>query len=237
MWWWHDVGDGLERGFTDRCGGASEGPYAGLNLGGHVGDEPDSVRENRAMLAEAIAVAVHRLVLLSQVHGDGVVVVTGDETTPPTADAVITAERGLALAVLVADCTPVLLHDLTSGLVAAVHAGRPGLRLGVVTRTVEAMRDLGARDISAVVGPSVCGRCYEVPSDMRADVAASAPSAHTVSWSGTPALDVAAGVVEQLAASSVAVQWVPGCTREEPRLYSYRRDRVTGRFAGVVVRR
>jgi purine-nucleoside/S-methyl-5'-thioadenosine phosphorylase / adenosine deaminase len=86
----------------------------------------------------------------------------------------------------------------------------------------------------AVVGPSVCGRCYEVPERMRAEAAAvSAPSA-TVSWTGTPAIDVAAGVVDQLTARGLRVTWVAGCTRESADLFSYRRDRTTRRFAGVV---
>jgi copper oxidase (laccase) domain-containing protein len=120
--------------------------------------------------------------------------------------------------------------------VAAVHAGRPGLVAGVVPAAVAAMRGLGADTIDAVVGPSVCGRCYEVPEAMRSDVAAVVPVAATVSWSGTPAVDVAAGVVTQLREAGVTVRWVPGCTRERPDLYSYRREASTGRFAGVVAR-
>ncbi len=96
------------------------------------------------------------------------------------------------------------------------------------------MRDLGAASIVATVGPSVCGRCYEVPPAMAAAAAAVSASSAARSWTGTPAIDVAAGVVEQLVAESVAVQWIPGCTRETLSLYSYRRDGVTGRFAGVV---
>jgi copper oxidase (laccase) domain-containing protein len=108
---------------------------------------------------------------------------------------------------------------------------------GIVGRAVTAMRDLGATSLSATVGPSVCGRCYEVPATMARTAAQVAPASAARSWTGTPAIDVAAGVVEQLAAADVAVQWVPGCTRESGDLYSYRRDGRTGRFAGVVVRR
>jgi YfiH family protein len=148
---------------------------------------------------------------------------------------VVTATPGLALAALVADCTPVLFADPGAGVVAAVHAGRPGMTSRIVDVAVDRMRQLGARAIEAVVGPSVCGRCYEVPEEMRAASAAVSPEAAAVSWTGTPAVDVAAGVVAQLHANEVAVQWVPGCAREEERLYSYRRDGRTGRFAGVVV--
>ena len=108
---------------------------------------------------------------------------------------------------------------------------------GVVPASVEAMRELGARRIHAVVGPSVCGRCYEVPAQMRDVAAERSPASRAVTWAGTPAIDVAAGVVEQLADLDVPVRWVPGCTREDDDLFSYRRDGRTGRTAGVIVRR
>jgi YfiH family protein len=146
----------------------------------------------------------------------------------------VTTQRGLGLAVLVADCTPVLLADPEAGVIGAVHAGRPGMTAGIIDRAVSAMRQEGAQRLVAAVGPSVCGRCYEVPEDMRAAAAAVTPEAATVSWTGTPAIDVAAAVVAQLRANDVAVHWVPGCTRESEALYSYRRDGRTGRFAGIV---
>jgi hypothetical protein len=203
-----------------------------------VGDEPRQVEANRALLAERLGVTRERLLFMDQVHGTGMVEVDGPwRGEAPQADAVITGATDLALAVLVADCVPVLLHDPAAGLVAAVHAGRPGMTAGIVPLVVERMRRLGAQQLSAVIGPSVCGRCYEVPADMAARAAEVAPSALTRSWTGTPAIDVAAGVVEQLAQRDVAVEWVPGCTREDDDLYSYRRDGRTGRFAGVIVRR
>ncbi|WP_141845878.1 peptidoglycan editing factor PgeF [Humibacillus xanthopallidus] len=225
----------VDLGFTDRSAGRGTGPYAGLNLGGHVGDDPADVEANREALATAVGVPRDRLVLMNQVHGRDVVEVRGPWVgEPPEADAVVTRTPGLALGVLVADCVPLLLHDPAAGVVGAVHAGRPGMTSGIVGRAVEAMRDLGAGAISATVGPSVCGRCYEVPPQMAAEAAGVAASAAARSWTGTSAIDVASGVVEQLAAESVAVQWIPGCTRESESLYSYRRDGVTGRFAGVV---
>jgi len=126
------------------------------------------------------------------------------------------------------------LVDRIAGVAAAVHAGRPGMMSGIVGRALDAMTDLGARSISAVVGPSVCGRCYEVPEAMRAEASRISPVASAVSWQGTPAIDVAAGVVEQLRARSVAVQWIAGCSRESEELFSYRRRHRTGRCAGVV---
>ncbi|MDQ2757167.1 MAG: polyphenol oxidase family protein [Actinomycetota bacterium] len=225
----------MRAGFTTRAGGVSAAPWAGLNLGGGVGDDPAAVGENRARVAGATGVPAQRLVLMQQCHGTQVVHVEGPwPGEPPACDAVVTTRTDLALAALVADCTPVLLHDVAAGVVGAVHAGRPGMTDGIVGATVEAMRDLGATRLRAVVGPSICGRCYEVPASMRADAARRSPVSSTVSWVGTPAVDVAAGVVDQLVAAEVAVTWVPGCSREDPQLYSYRRDGTTGRYAGVV---
>ncbi|WP_040633063.1 peptidoglycan editing factor PgeF [Mobilicoccus pelagius] len=226
-------------GFTRADdGGVSTGDFAGLNLGGHVGDDPAAVEENRTRLARAVGVDREHLLFMAQVHGSDVAVVRGPwEGDPPEVDAIVTDRPGLALAVLVADCTPILLADPEAGVVGAVHAGRPGLDAGVVDAAVEAARDLGAHALRAAVGPSVCGRCYEVPAEMRDEVAARHPVAATVSWTGTAALDVAAGVVARLHALDVPLTWVPGCTREDPRFYSYRRASRTGRFAGVVTTR
>jgi polyphenol oxidase len=224
-------------GFTDREGGVSAGEFASLNLGGHVGDDPEAVESNRSRVAEAMGVTRDHLLFLQQCHGNDVVVVDGpwDASGAPRADGVVTATPGLALAALVADCTPVLLADPAAGVVAAVHAGRPGMTSRIVDTAVARMRALGAREIGAVVGPSVCGRCYEVPAELRDAAAAVSPESAAVSWTGTGAVDVASGVVAQLHANGVAVQWVAGCAREDGRLFSYRRDGRTGRFAGVVV--
>ncbi len=228
----------VELAVTGRARGAGEAPYVGLNLGGHVGDDRASVEANRRLVAEQVGVTRERLLFLDQVHGADVVEAEGPwDGAVPAADGIVTRATDLALAVLVADCVPVLLHDVDAGVVGAVHAGRPGMVAGVVGEALSRMHDLGARRVSAVVGPSVCGRCYEVPAPMAAAAADVSPAAAARSWTGTPAIDVSAGVVEQLASRDVAVTWVPGCTREHDDLYSYRRDGVTGRFAGVVVLR
>ncbi len=232
MFAWHEDRSGVVRAVTDRSAGVSAGRYAGLNLGAHVDDAPDAVTENRRRLTERLGRPV---VYMDQCHGAEIAVVDGVPDVPPSCDALVTRSTEVALAVLVADCVPVLLSG-AGGVVAAVHAGRPGLVAGVVPRTLEVMRELGAGEVDAVVGPSVCGRCYEVPAPMRDAAAAVQPVSATVSWTGTPAIDVAAGVVAQLRDAGVEVRWVPGCSRERGDLYSYRRDGRTGRFAGVVAR-
>lgn len=220
---------------TDRTGGTSAAPYSSLNLGGAVGDDPQAVAGNRARVAAALGLAPERLLFARQVHGAGVVRADGPWVgpEPPEADALVTREPGLALAVLVADCTPVLLADPDAGVVGVAHAGRRGLVAGVVPALVAVLRELGARRILGRVGPSICGRCYEVPAPLQREVTAAVPTARAVSRRGTPALDVAAGVMDQLAAHCRDLAWLDGCSRECPDLYSYRRDRVTGRYAGL----
>lgn len=226
---------GVDWAFTDRRGGASLGPYASLNLGAHVGDDLDAVSRNRSRVARALDLDAGDLRFMRQVHGCGVAVVGRDQDDPSQeADIMITDDTNVALVVLVADCTPILLLDRTEGLAAAVHAGRVGFTSGAVGVAVEALRDRGASHLEAVVGPSVCPRCYEVPADLRELAATASPAAYSVSRTGTPAIDVAAGVVDHLRDAGVSVTWLPGCTREEESLFSHRRDGVGGRFAGVV---
>ena len=242
MWWWRDSltgpdGRRVDVGFTDTGDGVSTGPVASLNLGGAVGDDPANVDRNRATVAGSVGVAPDDLVFMHQTHSDRVLVLEPHGSRELDSDGVVTAQSGVALAVLVADCTPVLLADPAAGVIAAVHAGRPGMMARIVDHALDRMTSLGAADPVAVIGPSVCGRCYEVPLDLREEAAAVAPESRTVSWTGTPAIDVAGGVVAQLHARGVPTTWVPGCTRENDRLFSYRRDHRTGRFAGVIVQR
>ena len=225
--------DGAGFAFTSRDGGVSATPYDSLNLGDSVGDDPAAVHENRRRVAAAVG--VRELVVAAQVHGTDVVEVTGDwPGAAPEADALVTRVPGLALGALVADCAPVLLAAPAEGVVGVAHAGRKGMAAGVVHALVEAMRDLGARSLIGRVGPSICPRCYEVPAELREAVAADVPVARSVTRTGTPALDVAGGVLEQLAPFCTDLRQLPGCTAESPDLFSYRRDGVTGRSAGLV---
>jgi YfiH family protein len=234
-----DTVSGAHFAFTDRWGGVSAAPYEELNLGGAVGDDPETVRTNRELAAKSLGLAPGDVVWMNQVHGDDVVVVDGPwrDRPVPEVDAIVTARRGLALAVLTADCVPVLLADPVAGIAAAAHAGRPGMIAGVVPAALRAMTELGADParIVARTGPAVCGRCYEVPEAMRAEVAAVEPTAYAETTWGTPAVDVAAGVHAQLARLGVRDRaQSPVCTLESGDHFSYRRERTTGRLAGYV---
>lgn len=234
MFNWRDDSGGVARAVTSRSGGVSKGPYAGLNLGAHVADDVAAVARNRSLVASALGVDAAALVFMDQCHGNDVAHVEAMPLAPPKVDAMVTTNPDLVLAVLVADCVPVLLESGDGRVVGVTHAGRKGMLGGAVRHTVEAMSDLGARELRATIGPSVCGRCYEVPEAMCDEGSSRWPAARAVSWTGTPALDVAAGVVSQLVECDVQVRWLPGCSREDPCLFSHRRDGVTGRYAGLI---
>ena len=221
--------------FTDRFGGVSAPPYDELNLAIDGGDDQSSVRHNLHLLLDDFAPGAE-LCDLVQVHGADVTVV--DPQSPvarPEGDGLVTREPDVVLMVRVADCVPLLLHAPDTGAVAAVHCGRPGLLAGVVPQTVERLREWGEGDITAWIGPHVCGACYEVPAAMQDEVASVVPAARsTTSW-GTPSLDLGAGVRSQLEAAGASVVDVSRCTLESSVLFSHRRDGVgAGRQAGLI---
>lgn len=233
------------------------------NLGLHVGDDPALVHRRRRDLADACSRALvwmdqtHSTRVLTLRRAGGRVLVTDEggspvdagplgETTsgewgPLACDGIVVDARGWpdapGVAVMVADCVPVLLGDATGEVLAAVHAGRKGLGGGILTHAVAAMRRCVGESVRlrATIGPCVCGACYEVPEAMRADLAATHPSAWSLTRWGTPALDLAAGAAEELGSLGVDVDRVHRCTREDPMLHSHRRDPHSGRQAGIIV--
>jgi len=155
----------LRHGFFTRRGGASSGVFKGLNCGVGSSDQTAAVAINRARVAEAMDVPPEALTSLHQIHSTDVIPVDSIIGDPcPKADALVTATPGLALAVLTADCQPVLFADPQAGVIGAAHAGWKGALDGVLQATVDAMVELGAqRDrITAVIGPSISQRAYEV---------------------------------------------------------------------------
>ncbi|HKP44503.1 peptidoglycan editing factor PgeF [Mycobacterium sp.] len=228
----------IRRVTTTRAGGVSAPPFDTFNLGDHVGDDPAAVATNRKRLTQAIGLGDDGIVWMNQVHGDHVVVV--DEPpggTVDKTDALVTTTPRLALAVVTADCVPVLMADARAGVVAAVHAGRVGCQIGIVPRTVEAMVDVGAHaeDISVLLGPAVSGRNYEVPEAMAAEVEAAMPGSRTTTSRGTPGLDLRAGIARQLTTLGIsAIDVDPRCTVDDRNLFSHRRDAPTGRLASLV---
>jgi len=235
-WVWDDLR--VDWAFTDRTHGESSGAYAQANLGLHVGDDPADVLSNRAALAAMVEVSEDRLITMTQVHGCQVVNVEQAFRSAPTADALWTGETELGLVTQVADCVPILLAAPT-GQVAAIHAGWRGVVIGVVDEAMRALTQDGVApdQIRAVIGPSICAGCYEVGADVAEQMAEVADASIARTRLGSIAVDVSAGVVQQLIRWGVQAQVVAGCTYEDSALFSYRRDGVTGRQAGVIVRR
>lgn len=233
------LGPGIRYAFTDRNGGHSRPPYDSCNLSTRAGDEPARVAENRRAVAGRLGIDPASVMFLHQVHGSKVVVVDGPWTgADPQADGMVTGQPGLALAVLVADCTPVLVADPHARLIGAAHAGRVGLAAGIVPALLARLRELGAtlEHAAAAIGPSVCGGCYEVPAAIQAEVAAVAPAARSLTRDGTPALDIPAGVVAQLREGGVpTVTRFPVCTKESLDHFSHRREGSPGGRSGGYV--
>ena len=237
-----DIGPGVRAGFTTRSGGVSDPPWDALNLGLEVGDATARVLANRQVVERWVGA---RVAFASQVHGTGVRVLSGPSARSATSvglyDALVSTSSSVAVAVLVADCVPILLADVEAGVVGAVHAGRRGLVAGVVQAAVDALVGAGARAgrLRAVVGPSISGAAYEVPEAMRDEVAAALPETWATTAWGTPALDLPAGVAAVLARVGVLdVRSVGICTTADERFYSHRlasrHGGSTGRFAGVI---
>ncbi len=154
----------LRHGFFTRKGGASAGLFASLNCGYGSTDRKDAVSINRNRAADVLGISPKRLATVHQVHSATALATDAPFDVQPRADAMATATPGLGLAILTADCQPVLLADNAAQVIGAAHAGWRGALDGVLEATIDAMEELGARaaEISAVVGPSISQRAYEV---------------------------------------------------------------------------
>ncbi|MGA4669711.1 peptidoglycan editing factor PgeF [Propionibacteriaceae bacterium Y1923] len=240
---------GVGVAFTNRHGGVTAGPMGSLNLGRPTPDTVADVETNFERVRRALG--VQAVITLDQVHGSTVLDADqalldrwgrrshlgapAGQTPLVEADAVVTTLPEVALCIRVADCVPVMLADTTSGVLGAAHAGRVGFLDGVLVNTVTRMRELGARDIVAWIGPHVCGDCYEVPAEMADAVRADHPEMVTTTSWGTPALDLGAGCELQLVELGVEAVRLDPCTRTSDDLHSHRRDGAdSGRLAGLV---
>ena len=211
------LGPGVTAVVTTRRGGVSEGPYASLNLGDHVGDDHQAVLENRRRACAAVGVDV--LTVADQQHGRGVAVVdeglvgaggldhADAQARLGSVDGMVTVVPGAALTVLVADCQPVVLWSPAARLLGVAHAGRGGTLLGVVPAVVDAMAGLGAAasDLRVGIGPHISGASYEVPAGLAADIDERYPTlgATSTTREGHATIDLERVVVHQLVAAGV----------------------------------
>ncbi|MFT4014825.1 MAG: peptidoglycan editing factor PgeF [Paracoccus sp. (in: a-proteobacteria)] len=227
----HPLLQPVRHGFFTRRGGASSGLFAGLNCGFGSSDLAEIVTINRARVAEAMGLAPNRLATVNQVHSAAVAIL-GDDDEPTdfrnfSADALVTARPGVALAVLTADCQPILLADRDAGVIGAVHAGWKGALAGVIEATVGAMADLGATRIRAVIGPCISQAAYEVGDDFMDQILAEDPDHHrffAAGPNGRPMFDLPGFGLMRLREAGVEAEWTRHCTYADPeRFYSYRR--------------
>jgi YfiH family protein len=223
--------------FTSRHGGVSKTPFDDWNLAAHVGDEATDVQSNRAHIAELAGVPADRVVFMRQCHSADVEVVdSGAVAEVQSVDGLVTSTPGLVVVALAADCVPVAMVDVEAGVVAAVHSGWQGMISDVVGTALVAMQDLGAarERIRVTLGPAICGPCYPVPPERAQQAAQAQPAAAATAPDGQPGIDVRAGLAARLRLAGVHTEFVGGCTAEDPQLFSYRRDGLTGR-QGVAV--
>lgn len=225
----------VRHGFFTRKGGASSGIFRGLNCGPGSTDLSEVVAINRARVAAAMDVEPDHLVSINQVHSADVVHVTGPLAERPRADAMVTATPGLALAILTADCQPVLLADAEAGVIGAAHAGWRGARDGVLEATIDAMEALGAERerIVAVIGPTISQSAYEVgPEFLEGFLDEDRDNARFFAQGkGDKALfDLPAFGLHRLRAAGVGhAEWTRHCTYADPeRFFSYRRTTHAG---------
>jgi YfiH family protein len=222
----------VRHGFFTRKGGASSGVFEGLNCGLGSSDQREAVQINRTRVAETLSVAPDALLTVNQVHSpDVVTVLTPGSVAGAKADAMVTDQPGLALAVLTADCQPVLFHDPEAEVIGAAHAGWKGARDGVLEATIEAMEALGATRsaIRAVIGPSISQPSYEVGPEFFEAFHARDPSAARFFVNGDGDryhFDLPAYGLERLRNAGVGrAEWTRHCTYQDPaRFYSYRRS-------------
>ena len=227
----HPLLSDVRHGFFTRKGGASSGLFAGLNCGRRSSDQADMVRVNRGRVAQAMGVPAASLATVKQVHSADVVTLAAGEDVEAIrdqrADGIVTARRDVALAVLTADCQPILLADPQAGVIGACHAGWRGALSGVIEATVAAMRALGATQIRAVIGPSISQRAYEVGQDFMEDFLLEDPDYHRFfagGPNGKPMFDLPSFGLSRLRGAGVEAEWSGHCTYSDPaRFFSYRR--------------
>ncbi len=225
-----DLLGGVTHGFFTREGGVSEGIYAGLNAGQGSADDPAAVAQNRDLIAGHLG--VNDLVSLHQIHSAEAVVVSGPwPAERPRADAMVSDQRGVALGVLTADCTPVLFADAEAGVIGAAHAGWKGALTGVLEVTIDAMTTLGADRprIVAAVGPVISQRAYEVGPEFVERFLDDDPENARFFAGGKEdraMFDLPGYCLARLRAADVAeAGWTGHCTySDEKRFFSYRRS-------------
>ncbi|MEE3744091.1 peptidoglycan editing factor PgeF [Campylobacter porcelli] len=214
--------DKIIAGFTTKFGGVSNGVYESLNLAYHVGDSSQNVRQNRDILASKIG--AKNLIFMEQIHSDFVMEYSG--LNLPPCDAIFTHLKGVGICVMVADCAAVLLYDKKLGVVAAIHAGRAGVVSKIVSKTIDKMGS-NPKNIKAIVGPNIKKNCYEI-GDL--------DLGEFNKFKDNAKFDINGALRAELNTLGVVdYEFSDICNHCNERFYSYRRDKITGRFAGFIM--
>ena len=231
---WSDIPE-VVAGFTTRHGGTSKAPFDSMNLGLSTDDDPEAVQANRARLAEWAGIDVSRMAIAGQIHSDNIRVVDSPGLYPGY-DALVTASRNLMLCITAADCAVILLADTDAGVIAACHAGWRGTAAGIVPKSAGIMRELGASDIRAYIGPCISAAEFEVGEE----VAAKFADRHVLRserWP-RPHVDLKAVLIDQLSSAGIdQVEVSDRCTYSETsNFFSHRaEDGLTGRMMGFIL--
>ena len=213
---------------TTPIAGHSSSPYSSLNLATHVDDISEHVVKNRTQLANQIGRPIQ---FLEQVHGNQVVSIE-KICEPPIADAAFTRVKGIALAVMVADCVPILFTS--DEVVGVAHVGRRGLVNGVIAQVAAVLKNISPTNLAAHIGPHICSSCYEISKDLANEISQNFPEVISQSRWGTPSIDLRSSIIQQLQIEEIETNDLSHCTYEDENLFSYRRDQKTGRNAGIV---
>lgn len=226
---------------TDRYGGVSEKPYDSLNLALHVGDNPKSVIENRVRTAAQYGYIAENLIYMDQTHSANITVIEDcAENRLSNCDAVLTNQSNIPLMVMVADCIPILLYDPIKQAIGAVHAGRNGTFLKILPKSIATMCETygsGVADIRVYFGPSIKSCCYAVGEEIVAIVKKSFGSKYLTQREDQWYLDIVSmnlDFLEDIGISKRHIEISSICTCCDKDYFSYRREGVTGRFAGII---
>lgn len=217
-------------GFSTRFGGTSKGEFSSLNLGYHTGDEPKSVAQNRELLKDEIG--ANFLVFMEQIHGCEICEITSENLSeflefPPKCDAIFTKLSGVGLCVMVADCAPIIAIDEKQGIIAAIHAGRAGVCQKILSKTIKAMKS-APNELKIIVGPHIQSSCYKV-GELDLD------EFNKYKFKGF--FDISKALKDEINALGVKNYEISDlCSHCDSRYFSYRRDKITGRFAGWVMK-
>ncbi len=226
---------------TNRHGGVSPKPYDTLNLALHTGDNPVNVLKNRTIVAEKYGYLAENLIYMEQTHSDNIHIVEhAGYNKIDNCDALITTQKNIPLMVMVADCIPVMIYDPVHEVIAAVHAGRNGTFQQIAAKTLQTMQekfDTSFHEVLVALGPSIHSCCYEVGADL-ADIAKkSFGEKYIQTRKGKQYLDLQQMNFDQLASLGVPeanIEISAICTSCNQNYFSYRRDGITGRFAGII---